>query len=780
MDIVEEIKFLNPVPPEFTLEQVAGVARQIFGLEGEFISLESERDLNYRFVGTDGSSCIFKISNAREDEDLVDMQIQTMMHMVAQDPNIPIPHVIKTVDGKFYDWCTAENGNRHMVRAISTLSGINISEITRSPALLYDVGCVVARANYALQGFYHPAAGHELLWDIRTIKDIVPFISDVEDISLRKPLEADLNYTIQNILPTLSSMRSQIIHNDANTVNLLCDPDNPSSITGLVDFGDMLHGTLVQDLAVTAASVTHQSKTPLEDMCHVVRGFDDHHPLEDAEINILSHLAIARIAQEFLISVKRIAEDPDTSDYLGGGYESYLATLHTLLSCGHAEMRKQFRRTCRFPVYCPEPNEKLDVTNNKVNLLNRRKAFLGTELELSYDDPIHVVRSQGVWVTDAEGIRHLDAYNNVPHVGHCHPHVVKTISRQLATMNSNTRYLYDNVVDYAERLGATMPGDLNSCIFVNSGSESNDASIQIAKRITGNSGIIIVEDAYHGITESIYGLSPSIHLGGEAELPANVRTIAAPNNPSVNYLESIDKALASLKEAGMAPAAFMVDCSLSSNGIADIPADYLPVISEKVRKAGGLIIADEVQIGFGRSGTHMWGVEAQGVVPDIITLGKPMGNGIAIGALVTTPDIHHNFATQTDFFSTFGGNPVACAAAGAVLDVLERENLMENARVCGEYLRSGLRKLGEQYPQVASVSGQGFFNGVEIAKADGSGTPDEDLTRAIVNFMRDNGVLISTATSHSLKIRPSMVFQQEHADILIETFGRALNNLTGK
>ncbi len=776
------IRFLDPASPEFTLDQVAEIAHRFFKLEGDIKFLESERDLNFRITNNSGVSVILKISNAQETEALVDMQVKAMLHIKKHDPDFPIPNIINTVDGLPYDWCMDARGVRHMVRVISVIPGEILSERDRSLSVMQDVGSLVARSGLALQGFFHPSADHYLLWDIRTLADLTGFVNHIEDASLRRAVERDLDSTIRHILPALSSMRSQVIHNDANALNILCDTgsdtrENPTQLTGLIDFGDMMFAPLIQDLAVAAGSMTQISDSPIDNICHVAMGYDRILPLLDDEINILSNLAVARNIQETLIAAKRVADDPNTSDYNGGGVMYYANALDQMLSMGHDEMRRKIRKTCRFPVYCPKPDQGIDTEEQTKALLKRRNASLGKQLELSYDTPMHVVKSQGMWVYDSAGKKHLDCYNNVPHVGHCHPHVVRSVSRQLATMNSNTRYLYENVVEYAERLGATMPGDLSSCIFVNSGSEANDAALQVARHITGNRGAIIVESAYHGITETIMGLSPSIQPVFPPVLPDDVRTISDPNNTVEGYMESLDVALASLAADGKAPAAFMVDCSLSSNGIADIPKDYLPYIAEKVRAAGGLIIADEVQIGFGRSGTHMWGIEAQGVVPDIITLGKPMGNGIPIGAAVMTPDVHHRFTKDVDFFSTFGGNPVACAAANAVLDVMEQENLMEQAFHNGERLRKGIRNLSNRFPQIGSVNGQGLFNGVEIVKADGSQEPDPVMTDKIVNGMRKNGVLISTANPHSLKIRPPMAFRQHHADIFVETLEKVLSGL---
>ncbi len=789
---VSEIRFLDPVPPKFSLQEAEHAARELFGLEGVFKALYSERDQNFRIENT-GGDYVFKISNAREDHDAIDLQTQTLLHMAQSDPSLPIPRVIAAKDGNPHDFITATDGTRHLVRVLSYMPGVVMADVPRSAALFEDVGALMGRAGLALRGFFHPAAGYDLLWDLRQLVSLRALSEHVNNATLRRAIERDLDYTIEHVLPRLSGMRSQIIHNDGNIHNLIVDPAEPTKITGLVDFGDMMHAPLIFDLAVSAGSMTLDGPDSLETMCQVAMGYDGVLPLEEDEINILSHLAVGRIAQELLIAAKRRAETPDASAYILGDEKSYETVIDQLLTIGHQSMRAKLRDACRFPSYCPTgavavPDEKPD---DVTSLLKRRKDSLGSALELVYDTPFHVVRGEGVWLYDADGHRHLDVYNNVPHVGHCHPHVVKTVSRQIGALNTNTRYLFDNVVTYAERLAASLPGDLGSCIFVNSGSEANDAAMRVARTLTGNQGAIIIEDAYHGITESIDELSPAAYHGAEPPaLSPRVRTLEAPDmyrgrfrddpeNAAQLYAQSADVAIESLRESGHGTAAFMIDSSFSSNGILPILPGYLPAVVEKVRAAGGLIIADEVQIGFGRCGSHLWGFEAQGIVPDIVTVGKPVGNGIALGVMITTPDIRGRFGEQIDFFSTFGGNPVASAAAHAVFDVIEEEGLVENSRVTGDYMRKGLCELANKHLVIGDVRGQGLFTGVDIVRDRTTREPAADIADKLRNHLRENRVLVGreTRAGNILKVRPPLAFRREHADIFLEAMESALDAL---
>lgn len=786
-----EIRFLDPAPPKLSLQVAEKAAHELFGLKGTIKLLHSERDQNFRIQTAQGDY-VFKISNALEDHSAVDLQTRTLLHIAKNDPSLPVPRVVFNNKGKPHDFIETADGTRHLVRVLTYLPGVVITNAPKSTALYENVGGLIARASLALRGFYHPAAGYDLLWDLRHLVKLRSLTQYLEDKELRAAVERDLDFTNQYILPRLSGMRSQIIHNDGNPHNLIVDTANPEQPGGLIDFGDMMHAPLIFDLAVAAGSMTLNSPDPLETMCRVAAGYDRVLALEENEIDILSHLAVGRICQELLVATQRRNADPDAQAYVLGDIDPYTKSLSLLLDIGHQEMRTRLREACRFPDYCPRGQTVPDAQADDIApLLKRRARSLGKTLELVYDKPFHVVRGEGPWLYDADGNRHLDVYNNVPHVGHCHPHVVKTVSRQLAALNTNTRYLFDNVVSYAERLAATLPDDLGSCIFVNSGSEANDAAMRIARTLTNNQGAIIMEDAYHGITESIDELSPAAYLGSEPpQLAARVRTLEAPNmyrgrfcddpkNAAGLYAQSADLAIQSLQDTGMGIAAFMIDSSFSSNGILPVLPGYLPAVVEKVRAAGGLIIADEVQIGFGRCGSHLWGFEAQDIVPDIVTLGKPVANGISLGVVVTTPDIRERFGESVDFFSTFGGNPVACAAAHAVFDVIEQEGLLENARDTGDYMREGLRELADQYPVIGDVRGQGLFIGVEIVHDRISKEPAADLADQLRNRLREKRVLVGreTRAGNIIKVRPPLAFRRKHADILLAAFELALAEL---
>ncbi len=413
-------------------------------------------------------------------------------------------------------------------------------------------------------------------------------------------------------------------------------------------------------------------------------------------------------------------------------------------------------------------------------LVARREAALGPAYRLFYQNPVHFVRGEGTRLFDDQGRAYLDAYNNVASVGHSNPRVVAAIAKQAAILNTHTRYLNETVVAYAERLLAKFPKELSHIMFACTGSEANDLAIRIAKSFTGGTGFIVTELAYHGGTDAVAQLSPS--LGKFVNLGEHVRTVPAPDSFRVPahelgayFARGARAALDDLNRHGIKPAAMIADTIFSSDGVFSDPPGFPREAAEVVREAGALFIADEVQPGFGRTGDALWGFERHGLAPDMVSLGKPMGNGHPIAGLVTRHEIVDNFGRNSRYFNTFGGNPVSCAAGMAVLDVIEEEGLQESARTVGLHLRANLRGLAARYSEIADIRGAGLFIGVEIASQSTALTADV-LTARIVNGLRERRVLISATgpRANVLKIRPPLVFSKDDADILTEALDDVL------
>ncbi len=411
-------------------------------------------------------------------------------------------------------------------------------------------------------------------------------------------------------------------------------------------------------------------------------------------------------------------------------------------------------------------------------LIAARERVLGPAYRLFYDQPVHLVRGQGSHLFDADGACFLDAYNNVASVGHCHPHVTAAVSEQLATLNTHTRYLHRGIVDYSERLLATMPADVDQVMYACTGSEVNDLALRVAEKRTGATGVVVTRDAYHGNTASVTAISPS--LGGETTVGPNVRLVPPPDSyrlpagePASRFAADVARAADDLAEAGHGLSALIVDTIFSSDGIYPETSVLGPAVQE-VRRRGGVFIADEVQPGFARTGASMWGFDRPGLVPDIVTMGKPMGNGIPVAAMAARSDVLKPFAEAVPYFNTFGGNPVAMAAASAVLDVIEEEGLMANAAAVGDALRAELAAIDD--PRLGDVRGTGLYLGVEVVSDPETKHPDRAEARRLVNALRARRVLISVCghDGNVLKIRPPLVFSLADVDWFTSAFTEAL------
>jgi 4-aminobutyrate aminotransferase-like enzyme len=407
--------------------------------------------------------------------------------------------------------------------------------------------------------------------------------------------------------------------------------------------------------------------------------------------------------------------------------------------------------------------------------VDRRLRAFGTESVLFYRQPIEMVEASGVWMVGADGRRYLDAYNNVPSVGHSHPRVVEAISRQAARLNIHTRYLNDMVDRYAERLLATFPREIANLVLTCTGSEANDLALRVAQAATGGTGFIVSRTAYHGNTAAVAAVSPTSRPG--APLAPHVRTVSPPDTyrhpraeAAERLAEEVEAAVADLARHGVRLAGMIADTVFSSDGIYCDPPGVLRPALDRVRAAGGVFIADEVQPGFGRTGAALWGFERHGIVPDIVTMGKPMGNGFPMGGVALRPDCLTAFTAREKYFNTFGGNPVAAAAGLAVLDVIEDEGLIENARAVGDHFRRGLGELAGRHEAIGDVRGTGLFIGLELVADRDTKAPAPARATSLIEGLRERGILVGAAGpyGHVLKIRPPLCFSLANADQFID------------
>lgn len=422
------------------------------------------------------------------------------------------------------------------------------------------------------------------------------------------------------------------------------------------------------------------------------------------------------------------------------------------------------------------------MTSN-ADLVARRNATIGPYSPLFYDEPLQFVSAKGVWFTEASGERYLDGYNNVPHVGHCNDRVVRALCEQAATLNVHTRYLNERVVVYSERLLAAFEPGLDRVLYGNSGSEANELAIRISRQLTGSTGMIVSDYSYHGTTITLAQLTTGLKT--REPLGPHVRTLRIPDldrdpRPEAEVLAetlaSLDASIASLQEAGFGVAACLFDPLFSTEGMPRLPEGLVQGIVSRVRAAGGMVIADEVQSGFGRTGTHMWGYQYAGMTPDLVTMGKPMGNGHPMSAVVTSEAVLDAFGSRNEFFNTFAGNPVSAAVGEAVLVEMEEEGLMERARTVGAEALARFRELADRHDFVRAAKGTGMFLGLDFAV---DGEPAPRLAKQVVEAMKRRRVLISRIGRDEsvLKVRPPLAFGERELPILLDALEDSLSEV---
>ncbi|HBQ2228520.1 TPA: aspartate aminotransferase family protein [Klebsiella pneumoniae] len=428
-----------------------------------------------------------------------------------------------------------------------------------------------------------------------------------------------------------------------------------------------------------------------------------------------------------------------------------------------------------------------ELNTREREIVSRRESLLGPSYKLMYEHPVEFVRGEGVFLYDAEDNAYLDCYNNVPSVGHCNPAVVDAVSRQIATLNTHTRYMSENILNYSEQLLSTFEPELGHVMYTCTGSEAVDLSLRIAKFYTGGTGIIVTDYAYHGITTTVAAISTT--MGKYVPVDQHVRTVRAPDayragegvDVAQRLADDIEAAIADMERHGIKFAGFIADSIFSTDGLLTTPAGFLKKAIDVVHKYGGVYIADEVQPGFGRTGSHMWGYQRHGINPDLVVMGKPMGNGLPIAAVVAKPQLLADFGLKIRYFNTFAGNPVCIAAAQAVLNEIQNKNLLENSRLLGDYLLNGFRVIAENYPQIGDARGAGLYHAIEFVKDPDTKEPDTELTRKVVSELRERRILISTTGKgeNSLKIRPLLTFSQDNADLLLNQFEDTLKAVIG-
>jgi 4-aminobutyrate aminotransferase-like enzyme len=762
---------LESTPPAFGAEAVTRILREGFGVESPSLTpLDGERDQNFRVDTPGGQRFLFKISNPADGLAVVGLQTAALRHIEQVDPGLPVMRALPTAAGEPWVEVPGPDGRSYPARLFTFLPGKVTPNTALTTQAIWSFGQTTARLGRALRGFFHPAADYGILWDITRAPELRPLLTHLGDGARKAQVKRVLDRFETRVAPVLPGLRAQVIHNDMSLYNVLLDDD--LRVSGIVDFGDMTHAALVCDLAVSVADVLHGRADAIEAAEAMIGGYVSVTPLEDEEAGLLADLVATRLATEVTVTAWRVGLYPDNAAYAAGGEPGARAFLDAIEAEGIDAVGRRFREACRGLPYRQSATP---------GLLERRRRALPRS-PLFYEHPVHLVRGEGVWMFDPDGRRYLDCYNNVPVVGHGHPRVVRAVAEQQRLLATHSRYLHEAIVELAERLKATLQPALDAVLVVNSGSEANDLAWRIARAATGRAGAVVTAYAYHGLTEATHALSPEEWAKGEQ--PAHVATVPAPDGYrgpyrrdedgwAERYAAHIDDAARALGGHGFA--AVYLDPAFTADGILVPPPAYLAEVARRARALGGVLIADEVQAGHGRYGTGLWSFQRSGIEPDMVVMGKPMGNGFPVAALVIRSGVLDAVPEEVELFSTFGGNPVACAAALAVLAVIEDEELVVNAAETGAYLRRGLAELAGRHLLIGDVRGEGLLFGVELA--DETRAPAARHARRVTEAMRDRGVLISATgpAGNVLKIRPPLVFQREHADLLLQTLDDALS-----
>jgi 4-aminobutyrate aminotransferase-like enzyme/Ser/Thr protein kinase RdoA (MazF antagonist) len=723
--------------------------------------VHGERDRNFRLETAEGRF-LLKVHNPADQESVLDLQLSALRHIRSVAPDLPVPESVPTRDGRPWAELTGRDGRRSSAWVMTWLDGRHPRADELTSEDLREWGRTSARLGRALRGFVHPAASYPIAWDIRRLPQLRPFLPAV-GADRRPAVEAVLDRFERRVVPDLRAVRAQVVHNDLAPGNVLVD--DSSAITGITDFGDMTHTALVCDLAVAAADLMSVREGGLELVPEVIAGYDSVTPLEPAELSLVADLMAARGAAAVLITAWRTRDQgwaPEIDEVAYRQLEEMLEVGLDRLTAGFTTALRGGSRAgygAGGASYRPR---------STAELLEARRRTLGRQ-ELSYASPLHLVGGRGVFLEAADGRRYLDAYNNVPVLGHSHPAVVEAVSAQLATLNTNSRYLQEAPVELAERLLATLPERFDRVLLVSSGSEANDLAWRIARHATGATGGIATRWAYHGVTEATFPFSPE--SWGAASPPAHVRLVDPPPASSASVAEAVE----SLTASGQGVAAMLVDGVFTSDGILGPAHEWTVAAAAAVHEAGGLYVADEVQAGHGRTGDGLWSFVAGDVPADLVTLGKPMGNGYPVAAVVGPAELVDPFVESTDYFSTFGGGTAACAAAVAVLRTLEQDRLVGRVAAVGGRLVRRLLEVAAGSGEVAGVRGWGLAVAVDVVDPE-TGRPGAERARGIVEGMRERGVLIGRTGRDraTLKIRPPLVFADEHVGMLVDALAATL------
>lgn len=731
---------------------------------------------NYLVKDQDGNAYVLKLAAPDTTAGMIEIEHLAVERLIDDGLEIRLPRVLETRTGDVQACLMTTDRNEIRGRLLSFVQGTAwCRSLPASRERLEHLGEIIARMNTAMSFIVHPDTRRSHIWDLAAADLHRSDIAVIQDQDRRQILEWVFHLFAGIAKPLLPSLPHSLIHGDINDDNVLVDQD---SVCGILDFGDCLHNPTICDLAIALAYHTLDEQDPLTAASHVIAGYHNIRPLSPDELKVLFPLMCTRLAVSVLISAKRRQIDPEREAWFVSEERAW-RNLDQFRSIGPAQAAIILGGRTNIAPY-------VNRGAGAGELVKERKRVIAPCISTSFETPLKIQEGQGQFLYDYNGRPFLDLYNNVCHVGHCHPRVVEAGQRQMAKLNTNTRYLYDGLTSYAQRLCDTLPPELNTCFFVNSGSEANELALRIARTVTQRKDMLVVDNAYHGHTSAMIDISPYKFMGngGPGSPEPWVHIVPVPDGyrgkfkgygpqTGIAYADEIGRIIEALDQPA---AGFITEGLLSCGGQVIPPKNYFKTAFDHVRNHGGLCIVDEVQVGFGRTGECFWAFELQGVVPDIVVMGKPIGNGHPMSAVVTRRDIAETFTNGMEFFSTFGGNPVSCAIGTAVLDVIEEERLQEHAKEVGSHMLEGLTALMDKHPVIGDVRGIGLFIGIELVSDRDTLEPATRKASEMVNRMKNRGVLLGTdgPFNNVIKIKPPMVIEKQDADMFIRVFDDAL------
>lgn len=705
-------------------------------------------------------------------KDVLQAENQILTLLVNKYPNA-FAHPIPNRAGELFTE-TDRDGAVVLCRLLRFVEGAFFAEVPHTEALLRSFGQFMARLNRELLDFRSVAVEayrHE--WDLQQYQMSLQHLPCITEPADRKLVEYFFQQHREIVAPQLEHLRKSVIHGDANDWNVLV---TNGQVSGIIDFGDMSYGPLIHELAIALSYAMLDKDDPIAWALPVIRGYHEVLPLEEQEIELLYYLIATRLSVSVCQSAFAKRLKPD-STYITISERPAWDLLRKWLTYNPLYVADQFRQAAGFS------SKLLDTTDAD---LARRRQHSSKALSITFAKPIKMVSAAFQYMYDALGNTYLDCYNNIPHVGHCHPKVVAAGQRQMAKLNTNTRYLSDVYNAYAENLLAKFPSSLNKIFFVNSGSAATDLALRLAFAHTKHQHVLVMEHGYHGNTRLGIDVSHYKYQGKggpgkadyilEAPIPDIYRGAYRQNDGTAGKQYATDL-IRKLQTKNVGIAAFLAETVVGCGGQVPLAQGYLQEMYPFIRAQGGVCIADEVQTGFGRLGKYFWAFEMQEVVPDMVIIGKPMGNGHPMAAVVTTDDIAASFETGMEFFSSFGGNPVSCAIGQAVLDVIEAEGLQAQTAEVGGYLKQLFRELAQQHDCIGDVRGEGLFLGVDLVEDKTNKTPATKLAALVKNSLRERHILIGTdgPFDNVLKIKPPLCFTKANAEELVRAVAEILN-----